>query len=230
LVEFHALILRFLAGAICIYQKASIARGFEAFWRIEEVSTFENECNKMASRAEIEASNCDRDLSAVNRAAAQQHQKDLGRILKQLEAMQIIQTGIDKLETKLDLSKLPVAARAAFDSHQSELDVRCHPDTRVDLLREIYDWADDVHGKCIIWLKGMAGTGKSTISRTVAQAFAGQRRLGASFFFKRGENDRENASLFFTTMAHDLVRQIPELVAPIHQAINVDPGGSPARL
>jgi hypothetical protein len=184
LIEFHALILRFLAGAIRIYQKGSIARGFEAFWRIEDVSTFENKCNKMASRAEIEARNCDRDLSAVDRAAALQHQKDLGQTLKQLEAMHIIQTGIDKLQTKLDLSKLPVAAAAAFNSHQSELDAQCHPDTRVDLLRDIYNWAEGVDGKCIFWLKGMAGTGKSTISRTVAKAFADQGRLGASFFFK----------------------------------------------
>ena len=69
------MILRFLAGAIRIYQKGGITRGLEAFWRIEEVSTFENECNKMASRAEIEASNCDRDLSAVNRAAVKQQRE-----------------------------------------------------------------------------------------------------------------------------------------------------------
>jgi hypothetical protein len=66
LVEFHVLILRFLADAIRSYQKGSIARGYEAFWRIEDVSSFENECNKMASHVEIEASNCDRDLSALN--------------------------------------------------------------------------------------------------------------------------------------------------------------------
>jgi hypothetical protein len=152
LVDFHALILRFLAGAIRICQRGSIARGLEAFWRIEEVSTFENECNKMASRAETEASICDRNLSAVDRAAAQQHQNDQGHILKQLDAMHTIQTGIDKLETKLDLSKLPVAAGAAFDSHQNELDARCHPDTRVDLLQHIHDWAEDVDGECIFWL------------------------------------------------------------------------------
>ncbi|KAK5271008.1 hypothetical protein LTR96_004286 [Exophiala xenobiotica] len=67
----------------------------------------------------------------------------------------------------------------------------------VDLLQEIYDWSDDDDGKCIFWLRGMAGT--------VAQAFDTQERLGASFFFKRGEHDRENASLFFTTVALDLV-------------------------
>src|ERR1700733_12454270 len=141
LVEFHALILRFLAGAIRIYQKSSITREFEAFWRIEDVSSFEDECNKMASCADIEASNCDRDLSAADRTAAEQQRKDLRQVLKQLEDMHIIQTRIDKRETKLDLSKLPVSAGAAFNSYQDELDARCHPDTRVDLLRDIYKWA-----------------------------------------------------------------------------------------
>jgi len=97
LVEFHAFILRFLAGAIRIYQKGSITRAFDAFWRIEDVWVFENECNKMASRADIEASNCDRDLNALNRAAVKQQQEDLRQVLKQLEAMHIIRTGIDKL-------------------------------------------------------------------------------------------------------------------------------------
>jgi WD40 repeat protein/Mrp family chromosome partitioning ATPase len=224
LVEFYALILQFLADAVRIYRKGSITRAFDAFWRIEDVSTFENACNKMASRAETEASNCERDLNATNRAVVKRQQDDLRQVLKQLEAMHLIRTGIDKLEAKFDLSKLPVATGAAFNSHQSEHDARCHPDTRVDLLREIYDWADDIDGKCIFWLRGKAGTGKSTISRTVAQAFADQGRLGASFFFKRGEHDRENASLFFTTIAVDLVRQIPELATPIHQAIDEDPG------
>ncbi|KIW24692.1 uncharacterized protein PV07_10393 [Cladophialophora immunda] len=224
LVEFYALILQFLAGAVRIYQRGSITRAFDAFWRIEDVSAFENACNKMASRAEIDASICDRDLNATNRAAVKRQQEDLRQVLKQLEAIHLIRTGIDRLEAKFDLSKLPVATGAAFNSHQSEHDARCHPDTRVDLLRGIYDWADDIDGKCIFWLRGSAGTGKSTISRTVAEAFANKGRLGASFFFKRGEHDRENASLFFPTIAAGLVRHIPELATPIHQAIDEDPG------
>jgi hypothetical protein len=93
----------------------------------------------MAQRAEIEASNCDRDLSAVDRAAMKKQHGDFQEIIKRLEAMHVLQIGIEKLETKLDLSKLPVASRAAFDARESELDARCHPDTWVDLLREIYD-------------------------------------------------------------------------------------------
>ncbi|OAF58542.1 hypothetical protein VC83_04965 [Pseudogymnoascus destructans] len=61
--------------------------------------------------------------------------------------------------------------------------------THVDLLQEIYDWADGKDERCIFWLNGLAGTGKSTISRTVARRYNEQKRLGASFFFSKGDGD-----------------------------------------
>lgn len=72
----------------------------------------------------------------------------------------------------MDLLKLPIAKGAAFDSHLDEHEARCLPSTRIELRREIAAWAEDGQSKCIFWLNGMAGTGKSTISRTVAQSFA----------------------------------------------------------
>src|SRR5438477_1558060 len=107
---------------------------------------------------------------------------------------------------------LPCVDAATFDSHADELDARCHPGTQEDLLRQIWGWAQDPQGKCIFWLNGMAGTGKSTISRTVAQSFADEGLLGASFFFKRGEGDRGNATRFFTTITAQLVAKVPALI------------------
>ena len=69
----------------------------------------------------------------------------------------------------------------------------------------------------------MAGTGKSTIARTVAQSFSLQQKLGASFFFKKGEGDRGNASRFFTTIATDLMRSIPGMKDGIREAIDLEP-------
>jgi hypothetical protein len=69
----------------------------------------------------------------------------------------------------------------------------------------------------------MAGTGKSTISRTVAQTFADQGQLGGSFFFKKGEGDRGNATRFFTTLAAQSACKLPGLSPYVREAIDADP-------
>jgi hypothetical protein len=117
---------------------------------------------------------------------------------------------------------LPVAMSASFNSHHEEHNARCLPNTRTKLLDGITTWANDKEGKSIFWLSGMAGTGKSTIARTIAQWFADRRQLGASFFFKKGEGERGNASRFFTTMASDLVKHEPGMLAGIRKALNED--------
>ncbi|EGU73972.1 hypothetical protein FOXB_15517, partial [Fusarium oxysporum f. sp. conglutinans Fo5176] len=95
--------------------------------------------------------------------------------------------------------------------------------TRVDLLRQIHQWANDPFAKPIYWLNGMAGTGKSTISRTVAQTCAISGNLGGSFFFKRGEADRGNSSKFFTTIAAQLAQKEPTIAPYIKAVIDADP-------
>ncbi len=66
----------------------------------------------------------------------------------------------------------------------------------------------------------MAGTGKSTISSTVASNLLFRGSLGASFFFKRGDGDRSNPSHFFTTIAAHLVVQRPSTAESMRHAID----------
>lgn len=119
---------------------------------------------------------------------------------------------------------MPIAIGASFDSHKDEHDARCLHNTRVDLLDQIIKWAKDDNGKPIFWLNGMAGTVKSTIARTVAQSFANQQLLGASFFFKRGEGDHGNATRFFTMIATELMIRVLEVIPLIKKAIDDNPG------
>ncbi|KAK3945964.1 hypothetical protein QBC46DRAFT_336128 [Diplogelasinospora grovesii] len=121
------------------------------------------------------------------------------------------------------LAKLRTAEGATFDPHADAYNARCHPGTRVDILQQILTWGAACDGECIFWLNGMAGTGKSTISRTVAQSFAGEGMLGASFFFKRGEGDRGRVAFFFTTIAAQLVHQLPSLAPHVRNAIEAEP-------
>ncbi|KAK6500105.1 hypothetical protein TWF481_010463 [Arthrobotrys musiformis] len=120
--------------------------------------------------------------------------------------------------------QIPSAPNAAFDSYKDDgLDAKCHPGTRTELLCEVREWAKDPDGPYIYWLRGMAGTGKSTIARTLAQNFEEDGLLGASFFFKRGESDRGNASRLFTTIATQFLSRIPDLIPHIRTAIDEEP-------
>ena len=76
----------------------------------------------------------------------------------------------------------------------------------------------------MFWLSGQAGTGKSTISRTVAQTFKDREELGASFFFKRGEGDCGTAARFFSTITRQLLKRVPEIIPDVSAVIKGDPG------
>lgn len=69
----------------------------------------------------------------------------------------------------------------------------------------------------------MAGTGKSTVSRTVAGHISEKSIPCASFFFKKGEGDRGRAAMFFTTISSQLVYQLPSLAPHVRSAIENDP-------
>ncbi|KZL64331.1 hypothetical protein CI238_03823 [Colletotrichum incanum] len=144
---------------------------------------------------------------------------------------QIIPTGLQidqttillSLDQKFVLDKLPTVPEASFDSHAEEHNPTCLPSTRVELLKKVDEWINDLGAEAVFWLNGMAGTGKSTISRTVAQSLAKTNQLGASFFFKRGEGDRGHASKLFTTIASQLVSRLPTLALYVKDAIDADP-------
>ena len=69
----------------------------------------------------------------------------------------------------------------------------------------------------------MAGTGKSTISRTVADDWAKRKQLGGSFFFSRGQADLSGAGKFFTTLATQLANTVPALKPLVRKAIIDNP-------
>ncbi|KAL4815132.1 hypothetical protein BDW67DRAFT_191783 [Aspergillus spinulosporus] len=117
---------------------------------------------------------------------------------------------------------LPVAEGALYNSYKNQHGEKCLPGTRRDLLRQITDWAE-TSDKCIFWLNGKAGTGKSTISRTVAELFKDKGLLGASFFFKSGEADGGNARRFVSTIAKQLMASNLQLAPSIAKAIQRDP-------
>ncbi|CAI7653790.1 unnamed protein product [Penicillium glandicola] len=129
----------------------------------------------------------------------------------------------NQINQKLDFNNLPIADGAEFQSYSAQHEDECLPGTREELQRLISNWIVSPQGKSIFWLNGLAGTGKSTISRTMARSFQETGILGASFFFKRGEADRGNATRFFPTITRQLLRKLPELLSTLRQVLQDDP-------
>ncbi|KAK4085069.1 uncharacterized protein Triagg1_59 [Trichoderma aggressivum f. europaeum] len=119
------------------------------------------------------------------------------------------------------ISKLRIANAAAFDSSPDGEQSFCLEGTRNHIIAQIEEWGTNPDSQSIFWLNGMAGTGKSTISRTIAQLFAKKSILGASFFFKRGGGDRSGTNFFITTIA--LVRRIPSFAPRIREVLDREP-------
>lgn len=66
--------------------------------------------------------------------------------------------------------------------------VTCLPGTRVEILGRIDDWIRDTAGpERVLWIRGMAGRGKSTIASTVADRWK-YRASSAIFHFRHGQN------------------------------------------
>ncbi|KAG5811440.1 hypothetical protein H9Q74_005140 [Fusarium xylarioides] len=150
-----------------------------------------------------------------------------------LEVLQIDTAGIildidnrtEAGQLRAVIDQLPYVSDAVWDSHAEEHNATCLENTRKDILREIKEWAEDTtdQSKTVFWLNGMAGTGKSTISRTIARSLSETGRLGASFFFKRGELNREKITQLVPTIARQLATNRPVLESYIYNAVLHDP-------
>ena len=85
----------------------------------------------------------------------------------------------------------------------------CMKGTRRDVLFQLEQWSRDEQTKPVLWLNGLAGTGKSTIAQTFAEMCFADGRLGASFFCSRDFYDRSNLWSIFPTLAFQLAHRYP---------------------
>ncbi|KAL5610968.1 hypothetical protein FOBRF1_007085 [Fusarium oxysporum] len=150
-------------------------------------------------------------------------------------AKQDSQAGQPSRTAKQD--SLPIASDAAFNSWGDQHKAKCLDGTQISTLTRIQDWKESSNRETIYWLRGMAGTGKSTISRTLAAACHDQKAmfsgascqlnshtfLGASFFFGRTKPDRNNASRLVTTICRQISATIPDIKGDICDSISKHP-------
>jgi hypothetical protein len=95
--------------------------------------------------------------------------------------------------------------------------------TREQLLADITSWAKAPTAPVVLWLNGLAGTGKSTIARTVCAQFDKINLLGASFFLSRQVAERRHASSLVRTVAYQLARQQPAFAHAVSATLHDSP-------
>src|SRR5258707_6108097 len=151
------------------------------------------------------------------------------------------------------LNKIPRTGRAGFDSRRQSAPARCLEHTRTEVLQKIWEWiapstqaaateptsddimiiepttvtavdsSSDATVKPIYWVNGLAGIGKSTIARTVAEDAKNRNLLGASFFFSRQEKELSDADLFIPTIAYQLAESHPKVRPAVIKVLLRDP-------
>jgi hypothetical protein len=120
-------------------------------------------------------------------------------------------------DRRLDLPEVP---EARYDSANVQDGPKCEPGTRARIQQVITDWADCDSAEHFYWLVGAAGTGKSTIARTIADSFASQKRLAAGYFFKRGDQGRNDTARFFATLAAQIADTVPPFKTCLRHVLN----------
>ena len=90
-------------------------------------------------------------------------------------------------------------------------------------MKEIECWAKDPKKPPVFWLNGLAGTGKTTIAKSIAERMFADGCLGASFFCSRDFEDRSNLNLIFPTLAFQLAQKYSEFRSSLIRLLQSDP-------
>ncbi|KAF8951001.1 hypothetical protein BDZ97DRAFT_1082696 [Flammula alnicola] len=121
---------------------------------------------------------------------------------------------------------LKEVATAAFHNSAQRLDPpKCHPETRLVVLKKIMEWiqTSEDRDRWIMWLHGAAGAGKSAIAQSIAELCEKSKVAIASFFFFRTDPSRNSAQALVATLAYQLIRTDPAARDIISLAIERDP-------
>ncbi|KAF5382361.1 hypothetical protein D9757_009823 [Collybiopsis confluens] len=138
-----------------------------------------------------------------------------GAINKAINAHDIVtQLGNSANWTRSESQKFQfkLADSASYNAELGPTTVResCTPGTRDNILDQLKDWISDNTSSPIFWIRGMAGTGKSTIAKTICEYYShkvGNCQLGASFFCSRQDPKLRNQRNIFPTLAYQLSKK-----------------------
>jgi hypothetical protein len=104
---------------------------------------------------------------------------------------------------------------------ESSLKQRCLLSTQQDILNNIVKWATEPSsGQNILWLYGLAGSGKGTICITITWFFRNLGWLGSFIFFDCAFPERSHPSKVIRTLAYKLGMFDPRIGTAISSTID----------
>ncbi|KAF7986935.1 hypothetical protein HWV62_12739 [Athelia sp. TMB] len=142
----------------------------------------------------------------------------LGTCLSILPHLQDLKISAEETSASAALDKLPYAENASWNP-----DLACLPGTRVAMLDNVHNWIRDVDGKGILLLRGVVGSGKTTIAHSVAQKLHEDGFLASSFFFDRSNPHLNTSKIVLSKIARDLAGVNPHIRREIVNALNREP-------
>ncbi|KAF6749767.1 hypothetical protein DFP72DRAFT_536687 [Ephemerocybe angulata] len=113
----------------------------------------------------------------------------------------------NSLELQRLLEKLGDVKGAEFSNRSQG--AGCIPGSRMALLEQLLAWVRDLTSSHLFWLSGLAGTGKTTVSKTFCKLLDDLGLLGASFFCTLKAADRKDVSLIIPTLARIMAETHP---------------------
>ncbi|KAJ6559983.1 hypothetical protein B0H19DRAFT_1375904 [Mycena capillaripes] len=124
---------------------------------------------------------------------------------------------------KLDQSG--VLEKLKHISYDASLRSECLPGTREDILDDIFKWLTTPSATSnILWLSGVAGSGKSSIATSLSQRFRDQDCLGAFIFFTRNTLANSNPTAVLHTIAYSLAQFNAQIRDALCEVIAQKPG------
>ncbi|XEU97318.1 hypothetical protein FSHL1_002604 [Fusarium sambucinum] len=155
-------------------------------------------------------------LSLIDGFRNQPTSKDM--IWSQMKS--IVQEAIKEANAPgISLSEVPTAR---FDNKEVREAPRCHEHTRANIIEKIETWIDDAQPQeTTMWIGAPAGTGKSTLARTIAERCESRGILAATYFFRRGAEDshRNGTARLLPTIANQLAMNIPRFQASLRNSL-----------
>ncbi|KAG9100670.1 hypothetical protein FS749_013717 [Ceratobasidium sp. UAMH 11750] len=147
----------------------------------------------------------------------------LGRLT--LNANINIWKAVDEQAVESRLKHLPSSPAAKYSSAESANLRRggCTKDTRVQVLKQLHDWACDSESPKIYWLNGMAGTGKTTIAYSLCEQLENDQKLAGSFFCSRQLPECRNVNRIVPSISYQLARFSRPFQYTLSRVLEKDP-------